>query len=293
MYIQKVKLQNFRSFGDEGICFLFNKGINAVIGENNNGKTALIDAIRIAFSCVLYKKDIFFSKTDFHVNAAGERAAFAQIDVYLKDVPQNLIEIWDPIQPDCGEFHVVFTLEKTAAGTDKVKYRAWGGKCEGNLLSSDTLEAINLDYLSALRDASSEMKPSRNSKLAELLETIAKEPKDKEALVDKLRTANALALEPNNIEYLLDAISTVYPEAGPKLRKKVNAEASQQLKALMIWLFVRSRNSAKAQVAQALGRILQKQHQDDKNGVTSPFVVPKYIKDAIYNVTRRLSGAEE
>ena len=213
MYIQKVKLQNFRSFGDEGICFLF-KGINAVIGENNNGKTALIDAIRIAFSCVLYKKDIFFSKTDFHVNAAGERAAFAQIDVYLKDVPQNLIEIWDPIQPDCGEFHVVFTLEKTAAGTDKVKYRAWGGKCEGNLLSSDTLEAIN-------------------------------------------------------------------------------AEASQQLKALMIWLFVRSRNSAKAQVAQALGRILQKQHQDDKNGVTSPFVVPKYIKDAIYNVTRRLSGAEE
>lgn len=44
MYIQKVKLQNFRSFGDEGICFLFNKGINAVIGENNNGKTALIDS---------------------------------------------------------------------------------------------------------------------------------------------------------------------------------------------------------------------------------------------------------
>lgn len=132
MYIQKVGLKNFRSFGDEGICFVFNKGINAVIGENNNGKTALIDAIRIAFSCVLYKKDIFFSKTDFHVNAAGERAAFAQIDVYLKDVPQNLIEIWDPIQPDCGEFHVVFTLEKTAAGTDKVKYRAWGGKCEGN-----------------------------------------------------------------------------------------------------------------------------------------------------------------
>lgn len=199
MYIQKVKLQNFRSFGDEGICFLFNKGINAVIGENNNGKTALIDAIRIAFSCVLYKKDIFFSKTDFHVNAAGERAAFAQIDVYLKDVPQNLIEIWDPIQPDCGEFHVVFTLEKTAAGTDKVKYRAWGGKCEGNLLSSDTLEAINLDYLSALRDASSEMKPSRNSKLAELLETIAKEPKDKEALVDKLRTANQEILQTESL----------------------------------------------------------------------------------------------
>lgn len=65
MYIQKVKLQNFRSFGDEGICFLFNKGINAVIGENNNGKTALIDAIRIAFSCVLYKKIFSSAKLTF------------------------------------------------------------------------------------------------------------------------------------------------------------------------------------------------------------------------------------
>ena len=199
MHIQEVRIQNFRVFGDEGISFTFNKGINVVIGENNNGKTALIDAIRIAFSCALYKKDIFFSKTDFHVNAAGKKATSAQIDVYLKDVPQNLIEIWDPIQPDCGEFHVVFTLEKTPSGTDKVKYRAWGGKCEGNPLSADTLEAINLAYLSALRDATNEMKPSRNSKLAELLETIAKKPEDKEALVDKLRVANQEILQTESL----------------------------------------------------------------------------------------------
>lgn len=50
-----------------------------------------------------------------------------------------------------------------------------------------------------MRDASSEMKPSRNSKLAELLETIAKEPKDKEALVDKLRTANQEILQTESL----------------------------------------------------------------------------------------------
>ena len=43
------------------------------------------------------------------------------------------------------------------------------------------------------------MKPSRNSKLAELLETIAKEPKDKEALVDKLRTANQEILQTESL----------------------------------------------------------------------------------------------
>ena len=199
MYIQEVRIQNFRVFGNEGVTFLFNKGINVVIGENNSGKSALIDAIRIAFSCVLYKKDIFFSKTDFHVNVAGEKATSAQIDIYLKDVPKNLIEIWDPVQTDCGEFHVIFTLEKTPAGADKVKYRAWGGKCEGNSLSADTLEAVNLAYLSALRDATNEMRPSRNSKLAELLETIANKPEEKESLVEKLRTANQEILQSESL----------------------------------------------------------------------------------------------
>lgn len=199
MYIQEVRVRNFRVFGNDGVIFTFNKGINVVIGENNNGKSALIDAIRIAFSCSLYKKDIFFSKTDFHVNATGEKAKSAQIDIYLKEVPKNLIEIWDPVQTDCGEFHVIFTLEKTPAGTDKVKYRAWGGKCEGNPLSADTLEAVNLAYLSALRDATNEMKPSRSSKLAELLETIANKPEEKESLVEKLRTANQEILQSESL----------------------------------------------------------------------------------------------
>ena len=200
MYIQKVGIQNFRTFGHEGVSFLFDKGINVVIGENNNGKTALIDAIRIAFSCTLYKKDIFFSKTDFHVNAAGERATSAQIDIYLKDVPRNLIEIWDPIQTDSGEFHVAFTIEKTPSGIERIKPRVWGGKCEGNPLSSDTLEAINFAYLSALRDATNEMKPSRNSKLAKLLDTIASRPEEKDALVEKLRTASQEILQTESLD---------------------------------------------------------------------------------------------
>ena len=104
-----------------------------------------------------------------------------------------------------------------------------------------------------------------------------------------------LALEPNNIVYMLDAIISAYPIAGPKLKEKVDKASNQQLKALMIWLFVRSRNSAKAQVAQALGRALQKQFHAKENGetVTSPFIVPQYIKDAIYNATREMPFSEE
>ena len=199
MYIHKIRIQNFRIFGDTGTDFLFDNGINVVIGENNTGKSAVIDAIRIAFSCTLYKKDVFFNRSDFHVNASGERSTKAQIDVCLKEVPMNLIEICDPESVGCGEFHVVFTLEKTPSGYERVKCRAWGGKCEGNPLSSDTLESINVAYLGALRDAESEMKPSKNSKLARLLESVASVPGEKDTLVSKLHEANQEILRTDSL----------------------------------------------------------------------------------------------
>lgn len=125
MYIQKVKLQNFRSFGDEGICFLFNKGINAVIGENNNGKTALIDAIRIAFSCVLY------AVVHAHPPAAtGFAVAHRPMDMYnmIEDVAAigavpltpygtpSTTEVPDAIEPYLND-HDVMLLENHGALT--------------------------------------------------------------------------------------------------------------------------------------------------------------------------------
>ena len=85
----------------------------------------------------------------------------------------------------------------------------------------------------------------------------------------------------------MDAIRTIYPIVGEKLKNKVEEETDKNLKALMIWLFIRSRDSAKAQVAQALCRLLKMSPQDiakEKN-IQKPFVVPEYIQAAIYAVT--------
>lgn len=198
MYLKRIAIKNYRIFGEKGIDVVFNKGVNAIVGENNNGKSALIDAIRIAFSAVLYRKDIFFIKSDFHINAQGERATTAQIDVYLEEVPRELIEIWDPQSPTTGEFHLHFYIDTTLSGAEKVKCRAWGGRTEGNTLSSDTFDAMNIAHLGALRDAENEMKPSRSSRLAALLNTITIEGNKRVELVNELQRANAaiLAMEP-------------------------------------------------------------------------------------------------
>lgn len=37
MYLKKLVIRNFRIFDETGIEFIFNKGVNAIIGENNSG----------------------------------------------------------------------------------------------------------------------------------------------------------------------------------------------------------------------------------------------------------------
>jgi putative ATP-dependent endonuclease of OLD family len=52
MIVSELKLYNFRKFkstdGNPGLSISFHKGLNALIGENDSGKTAVIDAIKLA-----------------------------------------------------------------------------------------------------------------------------------------------------------------------------------------------------------------------------------------------------
>ena len=75
MYLKNIKLWNFRKFGDNGeydinkpnLSLNFTKGLNVLIGENDSGKTAIIDAIKIvlkthAYEWIKIEHDDFFGK---------------------------------------------------------------------------------------------------------------------------------------------------------------------------------------------------------------------------------------
>lgn len=51
MIISELKIYNFRKFqsvdGAPGLQITFHKGLNALIGENDSGKTAVIDALKL------------------------------------------------------------------------------------------------------------------------------------------------------------------------------------------------------------------------------------------------------
>lgn len=208
MYISKVCIRNFRVFDDVGISATFNKGVNAIIGENNTGKSAFVDALRIAFSTNLYKKDIYFNVSDFHIDNRGIRSETASFDIFFDEVPADLFEIWDPENNQKGEMHICYFLVPSRDGKEKIRYKIWGGPVEGNNLSTETLEAIQTVYLSALRDADSELRPTKTGKLASLFSSIVDSKDARDEVLSAVRKANSDITNQDSVNQLRDVINS-------------------------------------------------------------------------------------
>lgn len=207
MYISKVIIRNFRVFDSTGIAATFKKGVNAVIGENNCGKSALVDALRLAFSATSYRKDIYFNLSDFHTDNQGIRSNEAFFDIYFSEVPPDLFEIWDPEDKTKGEFHIRYFTLQTTDGKEKIRYQIWGGPVVGNNISNETLEAIEITYLGALRDTESELKPARTGKLANLFSSIVNTDEAKDQVLAAVKVANSNIEAQQSVNQLRDIIN--------------------------------------------------------------------------------------
>src|SRR5690554_4536268 len=88
MYLERFIIKNFR--GLEEIKLTFNKGLNVLIGENNAGKTAIIDALRVCLSYGNQRRDIYISQSDFHINKNAINNEKCEIEFHLHfhiDIP--------------------------------------------------------------------------------------------------------------------------------------------------------------------------------------------------------------
>ena len=63
LYVSKIRIQNFRCFND--VTIEFNQGLNVIIGENNSGKTAILEAMKLVFDRSNSEKPTF---DDFYKN---------------------------------------------------------------------------------------------------------------------------------------------------------------------------------------------------------------------------------
>jgi len=176
MYLSQLMIENFRQFGasDPPFALTFAPGVTALVGENDSGKTAVIDAIRYA----LLTRDTDYIRVqpdDFHI-ADGSEAIEIVIRCRLSGLS---IE-------EKGAFAEHLTYEDGEA----VLYVHWRARrltqspvsrrladvsvrsgVDGSGPSFDLVarQLLSAAYLKPLRDAEREMSPGSGSRLSQVL----------------------------------------------------------------------------------------------------------------------------
>lgn len=180
MHLSHLTAQNFRQFGDGGAALhlSFQNGITALVGRNDSGKTAIIDAIRYA----LLTRDQEFirvQRDDFHIDRAGKEAGDISIVCKLTNLDSSeraaLIEY---LSYESGDVSLIvnWTARRLpespgARRWAEVTVRSGVGGT-GPALESSARELLAAAYLRPLRDAEREMSPGRGSRLSQVLANV-------------------------------------------------------------------------------------------------------------------------
>jgi len=181
LYISDIRIENFRLFGAGANAFQLSltPGLTALVGENDAGKTAVIDALRFVLG-TRDQESMKLELTDFHHAPSGDRtseitvrltfsgltgadrSAFAEYLTYLDGEPPEAIMI-------------LTWIARRAEGDGlarrfmPIEWRS-GDKADGPFLDAGARFLLQATYLRPLRDAERAMSAGRGSRLSQILQ---------------------------------------------------------------------------------------------------------------------------
>lgn len=179
MYLSTLKLWNFRKYsegpdGAPGLEVHFHEGVNVLIGENDSGKTAIVDAIRY----VLRTKSgetIYMDEKDFH-SEGNVRSKTLKIECLfegISDVEAAPFLEWIGVQSGEGGAHYCLRLILTASiledGRIYPVVKAGMGN-DGTPMDGKARDLLRVVYLKPLRDALQDMTHGYKSRIAQILQ---------------------------------------------------------------------------------------------------------------------------
>lgn len=202
MYLAELKIWNFRKFGQTkingevlpGLHIHLNENLNLLVGENDSGKTAIVDSIKY----VLFTRSfdyINLNVDDFHLPKGCDqescRATNFTIECIFRgfddDEAKNFLD-WLSINRDDYFLRVFLTATRDGR---KISGDCKAGEGEGAYLDSGARDLLRATYLKPLRDAESELSPRRGSRISQILDSHdAFIEKDDHELVQIVSNAN-------------------------------------------------------------------------------------------------------
>lgn len=179
MYLKRIRARNYRAFGNgetsPELDWELNPGLNILVGENDAGKTGIIDAIRQVLLTTSYEPVRLFEQ-DFHVEGKS-RAQTLSIEATLcglsPDQEAAVLE-WLTLGED-GVCSLILHLDARyhppqAAKRSRVSTVVRTGVAgTGPEIGYAVRELVRATYLRPLRDAEAELRPGRQSRLSQIL----------------------------------------------------------------------------------------------------------------------------
>lgn len=186
MHLAELNITNFRKLRNAKLRF--QAGLNVLVGANNVGKSAVVDALRalLAGHEEPYPR---FDVEDRHRPREGEPVGDIDFHYVFRDLGHDdeadFIAALKPGSDGQMEAHI-HVRYSDADKTGRFRVKRWCGDHEDVPLSSDMMENLRGVYLQPLRDASQSLRPSRNSQLSRLLHLLTDEV-GREGINDALR----------------------------------------------------------------------------------------------------------
>lgn len=202
MHLAKIKIENFRIF--QNLELILNSGLNIIVGENNSGKTALVEAIRYVLGTKsgewiqVTENDFHADSTQFSIQLKFEDISPNQASVFVEHLTHELIT------KDNGDgakkkavlyvnFEAILT-ERSRRGFPVIKTELKSGsKDDGPRIESEIRNYLSATYLKPLRDAEAELAAGRGSRLSQILSVtheLSQNPDNIGSLIEALVRAN-------------------------------------------------------------------------------------------------------
>lgn len=221
MFIAEIRITNFRIF--QNCDLVLNPGMNLIVGENNSGKTALIDAIRYTLGTNsaewirVNESDFHKDETHFNIQLKFEGITFEQASVFVEHLTHEPTGEGDNRKSVLYVNYEATLTDQSRRGYRLIKTDVKSGQnADGPRIEREIRDYLSATYLKPLRDAETEMAAGRGSRLSQILSVT-------DELIKDLGNFNAL------IQALVDANQEIIGNPGVKRSRENIKECLSKL----------------------------------------------------------------
>lgn len=173
MWLRELQISNFRKI--DALTVQFPRGLTVLVGENNSGKTTVIDALRLMLFSSRDLDSLRLTEDDFRTGTEHAPIEISCRFTGLEDddevhFQECLVDIGD------GKFEMQINARvEFNETTNRCNVKMWGGETEGGSLPSNHYDRLATIYLQPLRDPERGLRPGQHSQVSRLIDCLTRE----------------------------------------------------------------------------------------------------------------------